>query len=125
MAEKICPICPKGCSQDALSCGRGRAYFQESSQDSPNEAAQSSTHHHNHNTSQGFHHRRGRRGHRHVENPFPQDSVLSLLMQCGYHLFHAVRKGDVDAEELVKALSLEEQNQLKELLTKLNTSWKQ
>ena len=126
-------MCPRGCSQNALSCGRGRAYFQaqenpqatqsnlETASDAPSDHNQDSTSHAHH--EHGSHHGRKGRSHHLMENQFPQDSLASLLMQCGHHLFHLARKGDVDADEIVKALSPSEQDQLKELLKKLITSW--
>ncbi len=131
MEEKICPMCPRGCSQNALSCGRGKAYFQtqENQQAVPNDSSLNSSVHHESSqdskASHGSHHGRKGRGHHHMENQFPQDSLASLLMQCGHHLFHLARKGDeVNADEIVKALSPNEQAQLKQLLSTLIASWK-
>ena len=134
MEEKICPMCPRGCSKDALSCGRGKAYFQaqENPQAAQTNAETSSPSHdhgqdatsHSHHEHGGHHGRKGGRGHHHMESQFPQDSLASLLMQCGHHLFHSARKGDeVDADEIVKGLTPSEQEQLKELLSKLIASW--
>lgn len=129
MEEKICPMCPRGCNQNALSCGRGKAYFQAQETQSNLETASNALHNQD-STSQSYpdhsthHGKRKGRGHHHRENQFPQDSLASLLMQCGHHLFHLTRKGDeVDADEIVKGLSASEQDQLKELLKKLITSW--
>lgn len=110
MEEKIYPMCPKGCQQDGLSCGRGRDYFQ--AQENPKEpqsgSSSNSIHpHHDYTSSHSFHHGKGRGGH-HLENTFPTDSLAALLMQSGHHLFHLVRQGDVDADEIVKALSPDE-----------------
>ncbi|MBD5424365.1 MAG: hypothetical protein HDR44_04520 [Allobaculum sp.] len=130
MEEKICPMCPRGCNQNALSCGRGKAYFQaqenpQSAQSNPSlssESSQASTSHGHHD--HGTYHERKGRGHHHLKNQFPQDSLASLLMQCGHHLFHLARKGqEVSADEIVKGLSTSEQEQLKELLNKLIAGW--
>ncbi len=59
-----------------------------------------------------------------MESQFPQDSLARLLMQCGHHLFHLAREGkEENADEIVKALSPNEQAQLKQLLNKLIASW--
>lgn len=122
-------MCPRGCDKDALSCGRGKAYFQAHEnpmQDTSNvaqEPKQDATSH-NHHEHGGHHGRKDSgRGHHHMAQ-FPKDSLESLLMQCGHHLFHAARKGEeLNANEIVKGLSSSEQEELKALLSKLIASW--
>ena len=101
-----CPQCPRHCPADALSCGRGRAFFgQESSMQEDHEE-------HEH---RGFDHPRGERGHHGKPD---LETLEGLLQACGHALHHG-------REESVSftALSQEEQLQLKMLLKKLLESW--
>ena len=103
-----CPQCPRHCTADALSCGRGRAFFgQESSMQEDHEE-------HEH---RGFDHpySYGERGH-HAKPDL--ETLEGLLSACG-HTFHHGKGESVD----FTALSLEEQLQLKTLLKTLLESW--
>jgi len=103
-----CPQCPRHCPVDALSCGRGRAYFQgnENEQSGNMEAHERGAHGH----GKHEHERRG---------PLDKESLPGLMRICGHTLFH--RSGD--DVDLFAALSAQEQEQLKTLLKKLVASW--
>ena len=96
-----CPQCPKHCPVEALSCGRGRAYFGQSIEAQPQEVHDD--HHH------------GEHGHHGKPN---LDSLEGLLRFFG----HALHHGSVE-DDAFTALSMDEQEQLKGLLKKLADSW--
>ncbi len=101
-----CPQCPRHCPADALSCGRGRAFFgQESGMQAYHEG----------HVHKDFDHPHGERGH-HAKPDL--ETLEGLLQACGHTLHHG-RGGTVD----FTALSQEEQLQLKTLLKKLFESW--
>ena len=83
---------------DALSCGRGRAYFGQG--DKPE-----------------IHSEHGGHGHGYHGKPDP-DSLEGLLHMCGHTLHHGNVEGD-----LFDVLSADEREQLKTLLQKLIKSW--
>ena len=96
-----CPQCPKHCPVDALSCGRGRAYFGQSVENQQQEGHDE--------------HRRGE----HDNHGKPNlDSLEGLLRFLGHSLHHGGVEGDAFA-----SLSADEQEQLKGLLKKLAESW--
>lgn len=97
-----CPQCPRHCSVDALSCGRGKAFFADKQ-----DTGDRSHHEYNHE-----HRERGPHGR-------PNKSTLEgLLMICVHHLHH----GGADNQSFA-TLSVAEQEELKALLTKLVDSW--
>jgi len=104
-----CPQCPRHCPADALSCGRGRAYFDQEN-DAPKQGHGHGEHDHK---NRGSHEEHGD----HHSKP-GKNTVEGLLRICGHKLHH----GGVDGD-LCAALSEGEQKQLKELLTKLVESW--
>ena len=97
-----CPQCLRHCPADALSCGRGKAFF-AGEQDIGDRS------HHEHDHERREHGPHGR----------PDKYTLEgLLMICGHHLHHG------GADDLSFAvLSANEQEELKLLLTKLVDSW--
>lgn len=103
-----CPQCPRHCPADALSCGRGRAFFGQES------TGQADHERHEHKDFDRPH-PHGENGH-HVKPDL--ETLEGLLSVCGHALHHG-RGESVD----FTALSQEEQLQLKTLLKKLLESW--
>lgn len=71
----------------------------------------------------GGHHHHHEHGGRCDRKNFAPDSALGLLYQFGHRLHHAP-KGAVSVENMLGALSPEEQQQLADLLLKAKESWK-
>ena len=104
-----CPQCPKHCPVEALSCGRGRAYFGQSSENQQPEG-------HDEHSYGGY--EEGRHGEHGLHGKPNMDSLEGLLRFFG----HALHHGGVE-DNAFAALSADEQEQLKGLLKKLAESW--
>lgn len=117
--KRICPQCPRGCSEDSLSCGRGRAYFAAEN----GEADSSET-----ESAKGFEKgsKKGRHNHKnhggHHGKP-DMNSLYGLMRFCGHTLHHGMKDDTTDPEAMFDALTPEEKEQLKTLLGKLAASW--
>lgn len=95
-----CNQCPKGCPADALNCGKGRAYFE----------------------------RLQNGGAAPAPMPESENELVRLLTKCGRvaeHRSEKMREHGKDEAVMFRCLSEEEQILLKELLTKLQTTWKE
>ena len=95
-----CNQCPKGCPADALSCGKGRAYFERLQN---GEAAPAAL-------------------------PESENELVRLLTKCGKvaeHKSGKMRERGKDESAMFRCLTEEEQSALKELLSKLQTTWKE
>ena len=91
MQEQFCPGCSNRCPVDALSCGKGRAYFGIDNNDGGK--------------------RFGKGGHGFKES---SDEIVNLLRKCGHTLHHAHGEEEVKLD----CLSESERNELKKLLIK-------
>lgn len=109
MKEEIknCPMCPRGCSIEHPSCGRGEAFARELNEN-PEKAAESFTRREN-----GHEHSFHRSG-RHGFNADP-NTIAGLLQRCGHILHH----GEVDPEAVGAGLTDDEKEQLRALLHKV------
>ncbi|MGM9971427.1 MAG: hypothetical protein ACI35W_03390 [Anaeroplasmataceae bacterium] len=94
--EEKCPQCPKHCSKNELSCGRGRAYF---------------------GVEGGIENRPSH------FNMTEDHGVMPLLRQCGHMLHHS--SGDINNDILCKGLTEEEKRKLEDLLKRVLNNLKQ
>ena len=94
-----CPGCSHHCDLNNLQCGKGEAILR-------GEEVSSHSHEHKEGRHGGKHH-----GHRRPE--FPEGSLADLMSKCGHRLFHGGDEGIFDV------LSAQEQNALRDILTKL------
>ena len=95
-----CNQCPKSCPADALSCGKGRAYFERLQNGEAAPAAM----------------------------PESENELVRLLTKCGKvaeHKSEKMRQHGKDESAMFQCLTEEEQTVLKELLSKLQTTWKE
>lgn len=94
-----CNQCPKSCPADALSCGKGRAYFErlQNGENSPEIAGS-------------------------------ENELVRLLTKCGKvaeHKSEKMREHGKDEAVMFQCLTGEEKAKLQELLSKLQTTWKE
>ena len=95
-----CNQCPKGCPADALSCGKGRAYFERLQKGETAPEAM----------------------------PESENELVRLLIKCGRvaeHKSEKMREHGKDESAMFQCLTEEEQAVLKEILSKLQTTWKE
>lgn len=131
--KKTCLVCPRHCAEDALSCERGRSFFQGDAgntrehghfQESGDGHGHGTHHGRSHGGSHGNSHG-GSHGnfHGNFEDKVSKDSLSGILAQCGHHIFHCQHDGKRNDEEIFAGLSDLEKKELKKLLTKLLDSW--
>lgn len=97
MEMQYCDQCDNHCPANALKCGRGRRHF---GLENVNNGQHMAQHH-------------GKHGHSLPDGP------LGLLMQCGHVLHH----GGTTGENLLSALTLQEQAELERMLKVLLADW--
>ncbi len=95
-----CNQCPKSCPAEALSCGKGRAYFErlQNEETAP------------------------------VAMPESENELVRLLTKCGKvaeHKSEKMRQHGKDESDMFQCLTEEEQVELKGFLSKLQTTWKE
>lgn len=94
--EKNCPCCPNHCSIDNLTCGKGRAYFNEGSSRSLEE----------------------RNEHTDDSSMTIDEKAMSKIRKCGHFLHHS------DKEVSFDFLSNDEKESLVAILSKCLDNWK-
>lgn len=106
---EICPCCGRRCTSDDLHCGRGKAHFGQTSDNSVDTAKGGHGGHEGHG---------GHGGH----GGAIKDETVKLLMGCGHTLHHGLIERAAN-EDILSFLTAEEKANLTALLKKCLDAW--
>ncbi|MGN0535249.1 MAG: hypothetical protein ACI4IR_04520 [Eubacterium sp.] len=107
---EFCNQCPNKCPKNNLKCGRGQAYFNGENYEK---------------SSESRHHRGIRKS---FHNHKSDNELVKLLTTCGMIANHRSEKmleHNIDESVMFEVLTDNEQEILKNLLTKLNNKWEE
>lgn len=96
--EQYCTMCQNHCSKDALSCGRGRRFFQVEQREECDNAHSMRNVHDNGGRYGSKHHQGDKKRHGHhknhhtTENGTNMDDLGSLMRACGHFLYHSAQE---------------------------------